>query len=247
MPVQTRSAKKRQAAAEVNPPRPLVSDSTIVEITVSDTGEGKHTRWIRPKEGPVEQDDISAAYGNDPRSKTPTPPDISSLAKNNAKRPLASDKTIIEITVSETREDQQIRWIRPSRNPGAPEEVISPDLNNDPRFKTPAPPEMPTSPPRLQRRSQLPKTPMQTPSCKKIRLHLEKNEVDEILLRSCGRNLYYEFARLLGPTVAPLPPRAQDLGSPLYNGDHSESRWLADFRSRPQGLETPLRKGLTGA
>ena len=172
MPVQTRSAAKRQAAAESTTSRQLVSEDTIIEITVSATGEGKH-----------------------------------------------------------------IRWIRPSKKPGQPEEVISPDLNNDPRFKTPAPSDKPTSPPKLQRRSLRRKPTLQSPSGDKILLNFAKDEVDEILHRASGRDLYSEFYQLVDNSDAP-ETTAHDLGSPLFNGGR-DSRWLATFSSRLQGFDTP--------
>ena len=76
--VQTRSAAKRQQEEEVQrlaaAPKPLVRESTVIEITVSDTGLGTHIRWLRP---PQHQDEIpeilSSDLGLDPRFVTPAP------------------------------------------------------------------------------------------------------------------------------------------------------------------------------
>ncbi|KAF9040102.1 hypothetical protein BJ165DRAFT_356955 [Panaeolus papilionaceus] len=50
--VQTRAATKRQQEAHLaqsNRPAPLAASSTIIQINPSATGQGVHTRWIRPE------------------------------------------------------------------------------------------------------------------------------------------------------------------------------------------------------
>lgn len=50
--VQTRAATKRQQEAHLaqsNRPAPLAAGSTIIQINPSATGQGVHTRWIRPE------------------------------------------------------------------------------------------------------------------------------------------------------------------------------------------------------
>lgn len=54
MPVQTRSVAKK-LASEPNRGNPLTAQGTIVEVEVSATGEGTHTRWRRPADPEAQQ------------------------------------------------------------------------------------------------------------------------------------------------------------------------------------------------
>lgn len=77
--VQTRSAAKRQQAAEEvqrlnKVPKDLGREATVVEITSSATGLGTHIRWLRPPQGPNEMPEIlSPDMTLDPRFVTPPP------------------------------------------------------------------------------------------------------------------------------------------------------------------------------
>ena len=68
MPVQTRSVAKK-LASEPKRGNPLATQGTIIEVEVSATGEGTHTRWRRPAEPQAQQPSEESKTQPSPKKK----------------------------------------------------------------------------------------------------------------------------------------------------------------------------------